>query len=137
MNTQLQRNRYVQDAIATATPARLLTMLYDRLVRDLRGAQLAITAGEHAEVNTLLLHAQEIILELQSTLNVDAWSGGKGLYELYTFVYSELIQANVRKDVRRLEVCLNIIEPLQSAWHDAALQVAGAAGQPVASARVA
>ncbi len=137
MNTQLQRNRYVQDAIVTATPARLLTMLYDRLVRDLRLAELAIMAGDHAEVNTLLIHAQDIVLELQSTLNLDAWSGARGLNELYSFVYSELIQANIRKDERRVDVCLNIIEPLQAAWHEAALQVAGAAGKPVGGVRVA
>ena len=77
MNTQLQRARYVQDAIVTATPARLLTMLYDRLVRDLRGAELAIMAGDHDEVNSLLIHAQDIVLELQSTLNLDAWSGDR------------------------------------------------------------
>lgn len=137
MNTQLQRNRYVQDAIVTATPGRLLTMLYDRLVRDLRCAELAIMAGDHAEVNTLLIHAQDIVLELQSTLDVNAWSGGKGLNELYSFIYSELIQANIRKDERRVDVCLNIIEPLQLAWHEAALQVAGAAGKPTGGVRVA
>lgn len=137
MNTQLQRTRYVQDAIATASPARLLTMLYDRLMRDLRGAELALIAGDNTEVNTLLLHAQEIVLELQSTLKVESWSGGKGLFELYSFVYSELIQANVRKDEHRIEVCLNIIEPLQLAWHEAALEVAGTAGKPTGGVRVA
>lgn len=137
MNTQLQRARYVQDAIVTATPARLLTMLYDRLVRDLRGAELAIMAGDHDEVNSLLIHAQDIVLELQSTLNLDAWSGARGLNELYSFVYSELIQANIRKDERRVDVCLNIIEPLQAAWHEAALQLAGTAGKPTGGVRVA
>ena len=137
MNTQLQRARYVQDAIVTATPARLLTMLYDRLVRDLRGAELAIMAGDHDEVNSLLIHAQDIVLELQSTLNLDEWSGARGLNELYSFVYSELIQANIRKDERRVDVCLNIIEPLQAAWHEAALQLAGTAGKPTGGVRVA
>ena len=137
MNTQLQRARYVQDAIVTATPARLLTMLYYRLVRDLRGAELAIMAGDHDEVNSLLIHAQDIVLELQSTLNLDAWSGARGLNELYSFVYSELIQANIRKDERRVDVCLNIIEPLQAAWHEAALQLAGTAGKPTGGVRVA
>ena len=136
MNTQLQRARYVQDAIVTATPARLLTMLYDRLVRDLRGAELAIMAGDHDEVNSLLIHAQDIVLELQSTLNLDAWSGASGLNELYSFVYSELIQANIRKDERRVDVCLNVIEPLQAAWHEAALQLAGTAGKPIGGVRV-
>lgn len=125
MNTQLHRARYVQDAIATASPARLLTMLYDRLVRDLHGADLAIVSAEIAEAHSLLTHAQDIILELQSSLDLSAWSGAKGLYELYSYIYGELIQANVKKDRDRVATCLRLIEPLRDAWHEAALLAAG------------
>ena len=59
MNTQLHRARYMQDTIETASPARLLTMLYDRLVRDIAGAELAIATATFSEANTLLLHAQD------------------------------------------------------------------------------
>ena len=52
MNASMIRNRYVGDSVATASPARLVTMLYDRLVRDLAGnsglgggMQLGLMAG--------------------------------------------------------------------------------------------
>ena len=125
MNTQLHRARYVQDAIATATPARLLTMLYDRLVRDIAGAELAIASGEHSEANSLLLHAQDIVVELQASLDVTVWEGGKGLQELYRYLYSELIKANIHKDRSKVAVCLRIVEPLREAWHEAAILAAG------------
>jgi flagellar secretion chaperone FliS len=125
MNTQLHRARYVQDAIATASPARLLTMLYDRLVRDIAGAELAITSGDNAEANGLLLHAQDIVVELQSSLDVTIWEGGRGLQELYRYLYSELIKANIHKDKTKVGVCLRIVEPLRDAWHEAALLAAG------------
>lgn len=127
MNTQLHRARYVQDAIETASPARLLTMLYDRLVRDIAGAELAIATATFSEANTLLLHAQDIVLELQSSLDTRTWSGAQGLSALYTYLYGELIAANTTKDAARLGVCLRIVEPLRSAWHEAATLVAGAA----------
>ena len=129
MNTQLHRARYVQDAIETASPARLLTMLYDRLVRDITGAELAITTATFSEANTLLLHAQDIVLELQSSLDTRTWSGAQGLSALYTYLYGELIAANTTKDAARLAVCLRIVEPLRSAWHEAAVLVAAGATQ--------
>ena len=131
MNTQLHRARYLQDAIETASPARLLTMLYDRLVRDIAGAELAIATATYAEANTLLLHAQDIVLELQTSLDMRSWSGAQGLSELYTYLYGELIAANTTKDASRLAVCLRIGEPLRSAWHEAAAIAAGAVAQAV------
>lgn len=131
MNTQLQRARYMQDAIETASPARLLTMLYDRLVRDIAGAELAIATATLSEANSLLLHAQDIVLELQSSLDTRTWSGAHGLSALYTYLYGELIAANTTKDATRLAVCLRIVEPLRSAWHEAAALVAGGTAQAV------
>jgi flagellar secretion chaperone FliS len=130
MNVQLQRARYLQDAIETASPARLLTMLYDRLARDLAGAELAITTAAHGEANTLLLHAQEIVLELQVSLDPTVWSGAKGLSELYSYLYTELIAANTTKDAKRVATCGRIVEPLRTAWHEAATTVAS--GVPIA-----
>ena len=43
--SDLRRDRYVGDSIATASPARLLVMLYDRLVLDLVQADQARTGG--------------------------------------------------------------------------------------------
>ena len=45
MTAQGMRARYAADAVGTASPARLLTMLYDRLIRDLIVAEAAITEG--------------------------------------------------------------------------------------------
>ena len=124
MNTQNNRDRYLQDAVATASPARLLTMLYDRLTRDLTGAELAIMDGEFAQASNHLVHAQEIVLELRSSLNVTVWKGGAGLSELYGYLYAELVHANVKKDHRRVAECRRLVEPLRDAWHEAALLAA-------------
>jgi flagellar secretion chaperone FliS len=129
MNTQIHRERYVQDAIATASPARLLTMLYDRLVRDLNCAELAIVAGELAEANSHIMHAQDIVLELRTSLDTTVWRGGPGLSELYGYIYGELIQANVRKEKQKVSDCLKLVEPLRDAWYEAALIAVGGTAQ--------
>ena len=114
------RNTYTRNTVSTASPAKLLTMLYDRLVRDLTNAVKAIDQGSIAQANSELQHAQQLVLELRTSLDVDAWSGGPGLDQLYTYLYGELVAANVGKDARRVAVCLEIIEPLRDAWHQAA-----------------
>jgi flagellar secretion chaperone FliS len=120
MNAQALRNRYAADTVATVSPAKLVTMLYDALVRDLVLAEAALDLRNLAEVNDRLCHAQDIVMELHAGLEVDRWSGGKSLAQLYTYLLTELIQANVHKDVERVAACRGLIEPLRDAWHQAA-----------------
>ena len=117
---QAVRNRYVQDAVSTVTPAKLVTMLYDALARDLLLAQQALTGRDLPGAHARLVHAQEIILELQAGLDVSAWDGGPALMSLYSFLYRELIDANVRKDVTKVVAVAETVEPLRQAWHTAA-----------------
>jgi flagellar protein FliS len=120
MSMQAVRNRYVQDAVSTVTPAKLVTMLYDALVRDLLLAKQALTDRDLPGAHARLIHAQEIILELQAGLDVSAWEGGPALMSLYSFLYRELIDANVRKDVAKVVAVHETVEPLRQAWHTAA-----------------
>jgi flagellar protein FliS len=124
MTAQAMRARYAADSVGTASPARLLTMLYDRLVRDLSLAEAAIATGDAQAAHNELVHAQAIIQELSASLDVDAWEGGPGLAQLYTFVQQELVAANVAKDADRVAGCRNLIEPLRDAWHQAASEAA-------------
>ena len=114
------RNTYMGSMVSTASPARLLVLLYDRLVLDLQRAAECQEAGQHVVASEHLMHAQEIILELQSSLRVDVWSGGPQLSAIYSFVYTQLVQANVKRDVELTRSCLALVEPLASAWREAA-----------------
>jgi flagellar secretion chaperone FliS len=124
------RRRYVTDAITTTSPAQLLVMLYDRLLLDLVRAGEALQRGDLATTNSCLLHAQDIVLELESSLDPTAWSGGRALAELYRFVCAELITANVTKDAARIATCHRLLTPLAEAWRAAAANPVDAA--PVA-----
>jgi len=120
------RERYLADSIATASPAKLLVMLYDRLVLDLTRAEQALIAGDRNEASRQLLHAQEIVLELRTSLDIGAWEGAPGLADLYGFILTELIGANIGADGARVASCRTLIEPLRDAWREAAFLVAGA-----------
>lgn len=116
------RSTYARNSVTTASPGRLLVMLYDRLVRDLLGAEEALRQGEVARVNESLQHAQQIVLELRTSLDTTVWSGASGLADLYTFLHAELLAANVAKSEEQVRVCRELIEPLRDAWRQAAQQ---------------
>jgi flagellar protein FliS len=120
MSAAALRARYLGDTVATASPQQLLVMLYDRLALDLERGQTALMAGDRETASEQLQHAQEIVMELQSSLQVDAWEGGPRLASLYTWLLTELITANVKGDLRRVGDCRKIVEPLRDAWREAA-----------------
>lgn len=120
MTSPQLRDRYLQDSINTASPAKLLLMLYDRLVLDLMQAEEALGNGDHEAAYERITHAQEIVIELRTSLDVDAWSGAPALANLYTFLLTELIGANVGRDADRVASCRTLVEPLRDAWREAA-----------------
>jgi flagellar protein FliS len=120
------KNAYVDNSVATASPERLLVMLCDRLVLDVQRALDAQRDRNHPEAHNQLVHAQEVVIHLRSTLRVEAWEGGPGLASLYDWLHNELIRANISKDVAVTEGCLSIVTNLADTWRTAALQAAAA-----------
>jgi flagellar secretion chaperone FliS len=55
---------------------------------------------------------------------VEVWDGGPRLAALYAWLLTELVQANLKGDLRRVNDCLNIVEPLRDAWRQAAASLA-------------
>lgn len=123
MNYAAVRTRYVDDTVATASPSKLLTMLYDRLVLDLQRAETEQRAGNAVAAAPHLTHAQDIVSELASTLDVTAWDGARQLMAVYTYLLTELVGANVAGDADRTAACRELVEPLRDAWHQAAQEL--------------
>ena len=122
------KNAYVDNSVSTASPERLLVMLCDRLVLDVQRALEAQQQRNHPEAHSQLVHAQEIIIHLRSTLRVEAWDGGPGLASLYDWLHNELIRANISKDPAVTEGCLSLVTNLAGTWREAALQAARTSG---------
>jgi flagellar secretion chaperone FliS len=114
------RSAYMNTSVNTANPQRLLVMLYDRLLLDVQRGLAAQQAADYAAAYPQLIHAQDIVTELRSTLRVDAWEGGAGLASLYDWLLAQLVRANVRRDPAITAECLPVVESLVQAWHEAA-----------------
>jgi flagellar protein FliS len=113
-------SQYSRDAVLSATPVRLLTMLYDRLLLDLTRAEAAQATRNWPAAGEQLLHAQAIVSELASSLKVDVWDGGDGLLALYLYLSNSLVSANVNRDIELTRESIELLEPLRAAWHEAA-----------------
>ncbi|GAA1871589.1 hypothetical protein GCM10009715_18100 [Paeniglutamicibacter psychrophenolicus] len=120
MNPALKRAQLNREAILSASPARLLTMLYDRLLVDLNRAEAAQLAGHWPVASENLVHAQSIIAELISSLNSDLWSGATQLHSIYAFATQLLIDANIKRDPALTRQAITLMEPLRQTWHEAA-----------------
>lgn len=106
-------DQYKQMQIKTANPGKLLLMLYQGAAKFMKLAKKNIKAGKIEESHKNIIKAQNIILELQSTLNKE--QGGEiavQLESLYDFIYRELIQANLNKNTKHLDNVIPLVEEL-------------------------
>lgn len=107
-------------------------MLYEGLMRDLARAELALERGELEAAHTPLLRAQEIVLELNASL--DHGAGGElagQIAALYDYVYRRLVAANLHKDLAAVREVIRLLQPLHAAWEQA-VPAAAAAGAAAA-----
>ncbi|MBX6371428.1 MAG: flagellar export chaperone FliS [Acidothermus sp.] len=121
MNAQA---RYLADAVTTASPARLVVMLYDRLVLDIVQGRDALAEGRAEAADRHLRHAQDIVFELRKSLRLDVWDGARQLASIYAWLIKELVAANVSRDAAKADDCRRLVEPLRDAWRAAAERLA-------------
>lgn len=123
MTTQAQlRNRYAREQVTTASPAKLVTMLYDRLLKDLNDAEQGLGSHDIPLTHNALVHAQDIVRELSSSLDVTVWAEAANLQRLYAWVLDELMTANLEKNAEHVQNARDVIQPLAEAWHEVARQ---------------
>ena len=122
---RLARAQYNQDAILSASPHRLLTMLFDRLLLDLQRAEAAQSEQDWNRASGYLVHAQDIVAELTGSLDVERWDGAQDLLAIYVFASNKLVSANVEHSIEHTREVITIMEPLRQTWHEAAALLAG------------
>jgi len=112
---------YKQTAVETASPEKLLVMLYTGAIKFLHQAEKALQEENLGEANNSLIRVGDIITELNSTLNMDA--GGEiaaNLRDLYNFYYGEVIKANITKDATLLKPVIEFFTTFRDVWAEAA-----------------
>lgn len=111
--------------IETATPERLVVMLYDGAIKYLNLAQHGLEKQDFEISHRNILKAEAIVLELMSVLDMDV--GGElaqNLYNLYDYMYRRLVDANLKRDSAPVKEVLQLLAEMRGAWHEAAETVA-------------
>jgi flagellar secretion chaperone FliS len=108
--------RYLVERVMTASPAELTAMLYDAAVGALRSAQRLQGEQQHLAALPRIQKAQDIVLELRSTLNHDAGDLAAHLDALYTWCWTRLLDASTARGGTGIADALEVLAPLQEAW---------------------
>jgi len=124
-------NAYVEHQVATASPVKLIDLLYARAVRDLAGAKelLADTGNPRSVADGihLVVHAQQIIQELNGSLNVN--KGGEiahNLHRLYEYFQYRLTESVTKREAAAVEEIHGLLSELHEGWHSLLLDTEGA-----------
>jgi flagellar protein FliS len=133
LQQQLQRNKYLQTSVQTATPAQLLIMLYDGAIRFCKGGIEAINTQNTEEANRCICRAEDIIMEFVVTLDKSS-EVAEGLVKLYDYMYTKLIEANTHKTIEPLEEVIGYLVELKETWVQVSKQMNGVPQQGVAHA---
>ena len=111
------RNAYQTNQVVTASPKKLLIMLYDGAIKNLRLAELSLEEKNVENVNKYLIKAQDIITEFMTTLNFeDGGDVARNLYQLYEYMNRRLIRANIDKDIEPIKEIKKYLEELRDTW---------------------
>jgi len=118
MNPYLKQ--YQTSQVQTASPEKILIMLYDGAIQFLNKAKKELENKNIQEVHNNIIGAQKIIAEFMNTLDMEI--GGEtavNLYNLYDYLHFRLVQANIKKDVQMIDEVLVHLKDLKSTWEEA------------------
>lgn len=137
MTADSARARYLADAVATATPAKRIVMLFDRLWLDVQRGQTALASAEPTSARDHTMHAQQIVAELLGSLDLTAWDGADNLAGIYGYLLNEFTDAIVKPVAGRLDTAVSIVEKLREAWQQAEQALTGTSTTPATAAAAA
>ena len=109
--------QYRQNSVETATPTRMVVMLYDGAIRFLCQALPAMRAHQYDQQSLQIGKAQAIIAHLRDTL--DFQQGGAvavHLSRLYVGLFDALTDANIHDRPERVERAIEALRELRVAW---------------------
>ena len=110
-------NTYHEQQILTASPARLVAMLYEKAMMSLRLAIKAIEDGDIKARWAANARAVEIIEHLSMTLDTDKGSEiAENLERLYSFMIRHLINVDLHNDPEPAREVIALLEPLYESW---------------------
>lgn len=129
-------NAYLRTKVMTAGPEELRLMLLDGAVKFLRQGREGIERKDWEAVFDGFSKCRNIVLELLNSMRPDVDPDlCARVTSLYTFIYTQLVEAGFDKDLAKTDKILGMLEYERETWVLAMQRAAEERGQPaVASA---
>ncbi|BER91316.1 flagellar export chaperone FliS [Atrimonas thermophila] len=111
------KESYQMSAVNTASPVRLIVMLYDGGIKFLKMAELLYEEREAEKARRMIVRVEKIILELMASLNFE--QGGEialNLLELYQFMLKECAEVDEENHREKINGLLKLFSGLREAW---------------------
>ena len=111
------QNAYKKASVNTLDQTKLIIMLYDGAIKNASFAVEHMKSGQIEKVHDCLIKTKNIVTELMATLNMDR--GGdiaNNLQSLYSYMFSQLIEANMNKKTEPVVVVIDLLKELRAAW---------------------
>lgn len=110
-------SQYNNSKILTASPAELTLMLYEGAIKFCNIAIMGIEQGDVMKAHTNIVKVENIIIEFQSTLN-HKYAVAEDFEKVYNYIYSRLVEANIKKDKEILEEVLTHLRGMRDTWKE-------------------
>lgn len=126
----------LETGVASASPLKLIIMLYDGALAALLGAKANMAAGNIAVKGAAISKAITII-DNGLRASLDKGAGGdiaENLDALYDYMSRRLLEANIKNDVGIVEEIHGLLADLRGAWIAIGDKADQPAGMPAASA---
>jgi len=125
INSQIY-DSYKKATVETVAPGKLLLMLFDGAILNIDNAKKAIGAKYVNTAHTLIIKTENIILELMGSLKSE-YEISQSLYNLYEYLYYQLVQANARKDIAKLDEVRGFLVEFRETWEQAMKKLSASA----------
>jgi flagellar protein FliS len=111
---------YRKTSVYTASKEEILLMLYRGAIKNCKQAITAIVEKKIEEKNTAIAAFQEIIAELNSSINPEPNPKlADELQALYEFLLSHSTMANLEWNKKKMDECLKVMQLLYEGWEAA------------------
>ena len=118
MSTNLAYNIYAQNNVGVESPAKLVEMMYEGVLRFNAQAKKAIKDEDIEKRAYWINRSVAVIAELLATLNYDAGDVSMYLDGLYTYQIKLLTEANLENDPSKIDTVNNVFKGLLEAWRE-------------------
>ena len=109
---------YKKVNIETASQGKLIVMLFNGAIQRAEEAKRQLEKRNLQGVHNNLIRAQDIVSELRNALNMKAGDIAVNLDRCYEYFQHLLVTANIRKDPRPIDECVEYLTSMRDTWQN-------------------